>query len=108
MLWLGDNLVFNVVDIALDSDVLRLACDFYSCTLGLGLGACRRVGDGKCRLKCDHGSNRGVVAEPGMLANIVKLHSLLRIWLQKLGYEVLSDATEPPRPLYPLIQNVVE
>jgi hypothetical protein len=66
--------------------------------LGLGLQG----------LEGDHRSDGRVVAEPRVLADLVQLHTLLRVRLQKLGDQVLGYARKTTWPLDSLVQNVVE
>ena len=106
MLRLRDDLVLHIIDVALNRDVFRLTCDFCSravCALSLGAirSSWRRYSQG--RLKCDNWADWSVVSEPWMVADVVQLHTLLRVRLQELRDEVLCYAAEPSRPLNPLV-----
>ena len=59
-------------------------------------------------LQSDYGADRCIVPEPGMVTNLIELHPLLRIRLEQLGDEIFGDARETPRPLNPLMQDVIE
>ena len=111
MLRLRNDLVLHIVDVTFDCDVLRLACDFDSRAVGSrGLGAVRSNWwlQGLRLLQCDNWANWSIVPEPRMVAYVVQLHALLRIRLEEFGDEILRHATEPSRPLDPLVQNVVK
>ena len=43
-----------------------------------------------------------------MVTDLVKLHSLLGVGLQKFGDQVLCHPAEAPWPLDPLMQNIVK
>ena len=87
MLWLGDHLVVDVVNVSLDRDVLGLSSDLSvgaCCTITSGSGALIVVSIVLSCLKLlqsDDWTNGRVVSEPRMIANLMQLHSLLCIRL---------------------------
>ena len=111
MLGLGDDLVFDSVDVTLDGNVFRLATNICTCSsLGFRVrstAVVRGIPSQK-GFKGDNWADERVVAEPRMIANLIKLHTLLRIRLEQFRDQVLGDTRETSWPLNALVQDVVK
>ena len=107
MLRLGDDLVVDMINVALDRDILRLSRN------GIAVGTCRRTSlfsGCSClqRLQSHYWADRRIVAEPRVLAYLVQLHPLRRIRLEQPRDQVFCNMRESSRPLDSLVQNIVE
>jgi len=92
---LRNNLVISLANLTVELDLLRRR-----------RGGLLGWGGGRVNV---HGANRPdrrVVFEEGMLCNLLKFQSLLRVGLQQFGYKILCDSREALRPLDTEVKNV--